>query len=84
MYKQIVSTKELADILGVHVNTIFNLMKKGLPAFKVGRQRRYNLVDVFKWLEPHEDPSIKASDDSDDSFLSDLELKIKSGIKKKG
>ena len=45
------STKELAQYLKVHENTIYNLVKRGLPCYKIGPQEfRFELEEVKNWL----------------------------------
>lgn len=47
----ILSTKEVANILGVHVNTVKSLISKGdLPAFKVGRVLKINKSDLMRYV----------------------------------
>lgn len=42
---------ELAQALNVHVNTISNQIKKGLPCIKVGTTYRFDLEEVKQWLK---------------------------------
>lgn len=47
-----ISTKELAEYLKVHENTIYNLIKKGLPSYKIGSQEyRFEIEEVKEWLK---------------------------------
>lgn len=41
----------VAAKFGVHRNTIRNWEKLGLPVYKIGGLRRYDLVEVYKWVE---------------------------------
>lgn len=46
----VLGTKEVADVLGVHVNTVKSLISKGeIPAFKVGRVLRINKADLKRY-----------------------------------
>lgn len=48
----ILGTKEVADVLGVHVNTVKQLITKGdLPAFKVGRVLKVNKSDLKRYAK---------------------------------
>lgn len=42
---------ELADHYGVTRVTIYNLLKRGMPSFKVGRCRRFRLAETDAWLD---------------------------------
>lgn len=47
----VLSTQEAADVLGVHVNTVKNLIsRKELKAFKVGRVLKINKADLKKYV----------------------------------
>lgn len=50
--KKLISTKELSEILGVHIQTIYNWVKEGMPRMKMGYNLvRYDLDEVMKWIE---------------------------------
>lgn len=53
MNKQLVTTKELAEILQVHENTLYNWAReKDMPRIKIGYNRvRYDVDEVMKWIE---------------------------------
>lgn len=54
-----ISTKELAEFLKVHENTIYNLIKRGLPVYKISNQEyRFDIEEVKGWLKQN---SIKTS-----------------------
>lgn len=42
---------ELADEFKVHANTIDKWRKMGMPTIKVGKNVRFDLQDVIKWLK---------------------------------
>ena len=49
---KLVSTEELADLLGVTTRTIANLIKaRKIPVVKVGNRNRFNPTRVVKTLE---------------------------------
>ena len=49
--KEILTEKELLDLLQVSRTTMWNLRKSGLPFIKVGREYRYIWGDVLAWLK---------------------------------
>ncbi len=52
---KLLSTVELAEFLGVPVNTIYkwNYRLQGPPKFKIGKYLRYDRLEVLQWLEGH-------------------------------
>ena len=43
---------EVAEYLRVHRTTIYRLIKRHkIPAFRVGRNWRFNIGDVNRWLQ---------------------------------
>lgn len=53
--KQLVTTEELAALLQVHPNTLYNWAKEGMPRYKFSRKEiRYNLDDVLRWVGSRE------------------------------
>lgn len=49
--KQILTKKEVADLLQVSVRSINNRMNEGLPFSGIGRNVRFNRDDVFDWIK---------------------------------
>lgn len=50
--RRLLSAKELAHVLGVHPNYIYDQAVNGdLPSYKIGGVRRFRLRDVEEWLE---------------------------------
>lgn len=50
--KEMVDTKELAKILGVHENSLYNWAKQGMPRYKISsNQIRYDVDEVWDWLK---------------------------------
>jgi excisionase family DNA binding protein len=46
----VMTVKELSAYLKVHPSTIYNQLKLGqLPAFKVGRDWRFNVESIEQW-----------------------------------
>lgn len=44
---------EAQEFLGVSHQTIYNLMKKGLPSHKIGKKRVFLKEDLTKWIREH-------------------------------
>ena len=57
MNKKLVSTKELAEILQVHENTLYNWAREqDMPRFKLGHNRvRYDLDEVMNWIKERDE-----------------------------
>ncbi len=53
--EKLLSVEEVAEFLGVPVNTLYQWRHKGTgpTAFRVGRFLRYDPVDVREWLSEH-------------------------------
>lgn len=50
-----INTKELAKYLNIHENTVYSLIKRGLPYYKIGKQEfRFELEEVKRWLKQNE------------------------------
>lgn len=47
----VLDTKQVADLLNVHINTIKGLVKSNaLPSFTIGRARRFHKRDVMRYV----------------------------------
>lgn len=53
--ERLLTVEEVADFLGVPVNTLYQWRHKGTGpvAFRVGRFLRYDAADVRQWLTDH-------------------------------
>lgn len=53
--ERLLSVEEVADFLGVPVNTLYQWRHKGTGpvAFRVGRFLRYDAAEVRQWLTEH-------------------------------
>lgn len=51
MNDEILTKKEMAELLKVNERTVDQLRKKGLPHFKVGRNVRFKKNEALEWLE---------------------------------
>jgi excisionase family DNA binding protein len=49
--KRLFTVEELARLLNVDSRVIYGLRHKGLPAHRVGRELRFDLLEVKAWLE---------------------------------
>lgn len=45
-----IKLKELAEYLEVHANTVYRMIKEGLPCYKLGKDFRFKVEEVEKWL----------------------------------
>lgn len=49
---EVLNTKEAADYLKAHIETVRRLARRGeIPAFKVGKDWRFNKEALKKWTE---------------------------------
>jgi len=57
IYKQFLTLEEVAEYLGVHINTVYKYLKdesNPLPTFKIsGRVIRVKKEELDKWLETY-------------------------------
>ena len=42
---------QLAVKLSVHANTVYNLIKEGMPHIKIGKKYRFDYEEVLTWLK---------------------------------
>lgn len=50
--KEVLSAQEAADLLGAHVETIRRMARKGsLPAYKLGKDWRFNKASLLSWSQ---------------------------------
>ncbi|MEC5177679.1 excisionase family DNA binding protein [Cryobacterium sp. MP_M5] len=58
----VLTTSELAEYLGVHVQAIYDLRTDGRgpppPGIRVGREIRYRVSDVVHWLDGLHEPVV--------------------------
>lgn len=48
----VLSTKQVADVLSIHINTVKRLITRGeLPAAKIGRVLRVDKADLKQYLD---------------------------------
>ena len=45
--------QEAQEFLGVSHQTIYKLMKEGLPSHKIGKKRVFLKEDLVKWIKEH-------------------------------
>jgi excisionase family DNA binding protein len=54
------SPKELADMLGVDITTVYGWTSdRQIPFIKIGRLVRFDLIKIDKWLKQKTVPSIR-------------------------
>jgi len=60
--KEILTPREAAEYLSVHVRTIYRLAKnREIPGRKVGGSWRFKKGALDEWLSLRENPSVKAT-----------------------
>jgi excisionase family DNA binding protein len=48
----VLTLEEVADFLHVHSSTVYRLLKKrGIPAFKIGSDWRFNQESIEQWVK---------------------------------
>ena len=47
------TVQETQQFLGISHQTIYNLMKEGLPSHKIGKKRVFLREDLVRWIEEH-------------------------------
>ncbi|MGW9629875.1 helix-turn-helix domain-containing protein [Agromyces sp. NPDC055520] len=54
----VLTTSELAEYLGVHVQAIYDLRTdgRGPAGIRVGREMRFRVSDVLRWLDDLHEP----------------------------
>lgn len=46
-----INTKELSEYLKIHENTIYKLVRNGMPCYRIGpTELRFELDEVKQWL----------------------------------
>ena len=45
--------QEAQEFLNISHNTLYKLMKQGLPSQKIGRKRFFLIEDLIRWIEEH-------------------------------
>ena len=45
--------QETQEFLGVSHQTIYKLMKEGLPSHKIGKKRVFLKEDLVRWIKEH-------------------------------
>jgi excisionase family DNA binding protein len=51
----VMTLDEVAQYLHVHASTVYRLLKgRGIPAFKVGSDWRFNMESIDRWMKEKE------------------------------
>lgn len=63
IYKEFLSLEDVAEYLGVHINTVYKYMKDGdrpLPTFRIsGRILRVKKSELDEWLKSYKDENVR-------------------------
>jgi len=49
--KVFISFAQAQEFLGVSHQTIYNLMDKGLPSYKIGKKRVFTKAELVNWVK---------------------------------
>ena len=45
--------RETQEFLNISHETLYQLMKQGLPSHKIGRKRVFLIEDLIRWIKDH-------------------------------
>ena len=51
MEKKLLTTNELAELMKVTTQSIYNWRKQGMPFYKIGKSVRFDLEEIREWLK---------------------------------
>ena len=55
MIKSVLTATEVAELLGVNVQTVYRLTQRGeIPFFKVGACTRFSESQIMAWINGHD------------------------------
>lgn len=46
-----IDSRELCNRLGIHENTLYNYIKKGMPCVKLDKKYVFDYDEVIKWFK---------------------------------
>lgn len=73
---EIMTVKQLADLINFDLNVIYAKCVKGeIPYFKIGKQYRFNKIDILNWIKTQKSQSAFSIDSYVDRYLQKHELK---------
>lgn len=49
--EEMLTVKEVAQLLKVATITVNRLVKQGMPSYKFGRSRRFKATEINKWIK---------------------------------
>jgi excisionase family DNA binding protein len=50
-YKDLLTVKEISDLLRLHPTTVYKLARQGkIPSFRVGNEWRFRKDEIMRWL----------------------------------
>lgn len=47
---EVLTSYEIAEYLNCHVTTVYRLVKRGLPVFRLGKDLRFKFADINAWI----------------------------------
>ena len=51
MEEKFINVAELSALLGIHVNSIYNYIKKGMPCINAGKKYLFKYSEVIEWMK---------------------------------
>lgn len=49
--KELFTSKEIREYFKISISTLDNWIAEGVPKMSIGRQNRYDIQAIIKWLE---------------------------------
>ena len=59
MGKKLLSIADRMQFAGIRRPTIYRLMERGLPCYKLGRRRLFDRDELVEWVKSHKDEGSK-------------------------
>lgn len=59
MEKKFISFNEVMEFLGMGRQTIYNLLVRGMPSYKLGGRRIFDRDELIEWVKSHKNDRMK-------------------------